>query len=259
MGDSDASEEWTLTYVTRPSLSEYLSREILELVRAESLRPGDRLPSARALAERFSVATPTLREALRRLQAVGVIDIRHGSGVYVRAGHERVVFANPHVGQLEAKTLLQLLDARLLIEPYLAKSAALNAREHDVAALWAALDEAEQHLAGNDADLHRENMGFHRQIATMSSNKILAHVLDSLIDLYSFEQGVILKLFNDRARDHADHREILKSIGERDPTGARRAMKRHLTDVKAVIAGRLKEGESVDIVLNDHLAAHPTA
>jgi GntR family transcriptional repressor for pyruvate dehydrogenase complex len=84
-------------------------------------------------------------------------------------------------------------------------------------------------------------------------------VLDSLIDLYFFEQDVILKLFNDRARDHADHREILKSIGKRDPTGSRRAMKRHLTDVKAVIAGRLEEGESVDVVLSDHLATHPTA
>lgn len=124
-----------MTYVTRPSLSEYLSREILELVRAGSLRPGDRLPSARSLAERFSVATPTLREALRRPQAVGVLDVRHGSGAYVRSGHGRVVFANPHVGQLEAKTLLQVLDARLLIEPYFAESAALNAREHDVAAL----------------------------------------------------------------------------------------------------------------------------
>lgn len=55
--------------------------------------------------------------------------------------------------------------------------------------LFRVLDEAERHPTGNDAGLHRENMGFHRQIATMSSNEVFAHVLNSLIDLYSFEQG----------------------------------------------------------------------
>ncbi|MCQ0005082.1 FadR/GntR family transcriptional regulator [Actinomadura madurae] len=106
--------------VARPSLADALTERMLELIRSDGLRPGDRLPSARELSQRFAVTTPTLREALRRLEATGAIQLRHGSGIYVGADLERVVIPNPNVGELEADRLLQLLDARLLIEPPLA-------------------------------------------------------------------------------------------------------------------------------------------
>src|SRR5215217_702752 len=80
---------------TRPNLSVYLSQQILNLIRDRHLKPGDRLPSAKDLAAQFSVATPTMREALRRLQATGIVDIRHGSGIYVRRDRERMMLSNP--------------------------------------------------------------------------------------------------------------------------------------------------------------------
>ena len=110
----------------RPNLSAYLAQQVLALIRDRNLGPGDRLPSAKALADQFQVATPTIREALRRLQATGVVDIRHGSGIYVRRERERLMLSNPGYGALEHHTVLQLLDARILIEPHLAELAALH-------------------------------------------------------------------------------------------------------------------------------------
>ena len=66
------------------SLSRHLAESVLALIQEKSLEAGDRLPSVKELSERFSVATPTMREALRLLQMAGSLDIRHGSGIYVR-------------------------------------------------------------------------------------------------------------------------------------------------------------------------------
>ena len=71
-------------------------------------RPGNRLPSTRALAERFAVAMPTVRESLRRLQTTGAIEIRHGSGVYVSEAVDRLVLPNPNVPEPRGEQLPQL-------------------------------------------------------------------------------------------------------------------------------------------------------
>src|SRR6478672_11118434 len=89
----------------RPDLSRQLSEQILALVIESNLKPGDRLPTMKELAQTFSVATPTIRESLRRLQATGVIDIRHGSGIYLLRADQGVMIANPHYGELDAETV----------------------------------------------------------------------------------------------------------------------------------------------------------
>ena len=72
-----------MSEVARPSLADALADQVLKLIRTDGLRPGDRLPSTRELSQRFAVTVPTLREALRKLQVTGAIQMRHGSGVYV--------------------------------------------------------------------------------------------------------------------------------------------------------------------------------
>src|SRR6266516_2057297 len=73
----------------RPSVSDYVTEQLLELIRAEE--EGSRLPSVVSLAQSLSVGAPTVRESLRRLEAIGVVEIRHGSGVYVLNTASRVL------------------------------------------------------------------------------------------------------------------------------------------------------------------------
>ena len=225
----------------RPDLSQHLTRQILGLIESRNLRPGDRLPSTKELADLFAVATPTLREALRRLQATGVIDIRHGSGIYVRKAQQGVVITNPHYGGLNTDSVMQLLDARLAIEPYLAGKAAEQATDADIASLKALLDEAEHLLSGQDAKLHPTNMTFHTRIAYISGNLILAAFFESLVELYSREQLGILAIFNARARDYQDHVEIFEAIRDRDSALASERMRRHLIAVRDVVEQRLRD------------------
>ncbi|MFI7615892.1 FadR/GntR family transcriptional regulator [Nonomuraea terrae] len=229
-----------MSEVTRPTLSDALTERMLELIRSGGHRPGDRLPSTRELSQRFAVTTPTLREALRRLEATGAIEMRHGSGIYVGAAIERLVLPNPNMREIRAAQLLELLDARIVIEPPLAAMAAGRAAEEELTALKQALATAGRHLGGDDAELHDANMSFHRATARMAGNVVLHEVVDALLTVHGPEQREILQLFDDRRRDHEEHLAILAAIEARDAAQAEELMRAHLVDVKTVIEHRVQ-------------------
>lgn len=223
------------------SLSEHLTEQILGLIRKDNLEPGNRLPSVKEMAEKFSVAAPTLREALRRLEAMGVVAIRHGSGIYVQS-RERLMLSNPYYGTLDKQIITDLMEARLLIEPELAELATRRADDSALSGLEQLLNKAEQYLSGSDDDdlvLGEINMAFHRGIAAASANTVLSHVIMSLTELHIKEQMAVLSLYNNRRRDHEQHKGILKAIKERKPRKARELMVQHLQDVRAVIEAKL--------------------
>lgn len=224
--------------IARRRLLDEVTERILAHIRDEGLRPGDRLPSNRALSERFLVATPTLREALRRLEATGAVELRHGSGVYVRADLARMIMVNPNRLRLDRDAILDLLEARELIEPHIAEAAARNATDAQLDELAASLDAAGAALA-EDGALHAANMNFHRTLARLAGNGALAQVLDSLIELHDEEQRHILALYGDRDHDHQAHRAILAAVRDRHPRKARRLMTEHLRDVREVVTRAL--------------------
>jgi GntR family transcriptional repressor for pyruvate dehydrogenase complex len=246
--DSSVSDVYT-ERPFRPSVSDYVTEQLLELIRASELQEGSRLPSVSALARSLSVAGPTVRESLRRLEAIGVVEIRHGSGVYVRNLPSRVLLANPYPGPLEARTILELLDARLVIEPTLARRTTVNATDEEVEELGRMLEQATALLEGHDRQLHDVNMSFHRGVARLSRNPILAQAIDSIVDLYTTEQLVILRLFDDRRKDHDEHLAIFDAIRHRDADGAADLMRDHLEDVLGVLEERLGEAGAAHAAL----------
>jgi GntR family transcriptional repressor for pyruvate dehydrogenase complex len=220
----------------RTSASDELTQELIDLLKREDFQPGDRLPAVTALAERFAVAPPTLR----RLQALGFLDFRHGSGVYVREPLERVIVSNPYSGQLDRGVILDLIDARLLIEPHLACLAVARGGEEAIAEVERILDRAEQALKGQDEVLSGLNLNFHRAIAKLSGNSVLGQTIDSLLDLYAAEQMVILQVYDNRERDAREHRAVLEAIRDGRAELAATRMREHLTGVRTVVEERLR-------------------
>ncbi|GAA4213923.1 FadR/GntR family transcriptional regulator [Actinocatenispora rupis] len=223
----------------RTTVTDALVQRVLRLVHDDGLAAGDRLPSARALAERFAVAVPTVREALARLQATGAVQIHHGSGIYVGSTIEDVFLPNPYQSPVEGQRLVELLEARALIEPDLARRAARRRDTDSVRTLRRLLAEAGQHLEHDDDTLHRLNMRFHCGVAAASGNRVLAGVIEALASVNSVGQQEILRIFDDRARDHEEHREILAAIEAGRPGAAGTLMQRHLDHVRRVVADRL--------------------
>jgi GntR family transcriptional repressor for pyruvate dehydrogenase complex len=221
--------------VVKQSLSDRLAREIRGSIQNGDYRRGDRLPTIMEMAKRFAVGQPTIREALKKLEATGVVEIRHGSGVYVTRSEEFLLLASPdYAGTVTKKLLLDLIRARIPIESQSVSDAVQNATPERLLDMRRVLATAGQSL-GNDETLNSANMGFHHQIALASGNTVTAQLLSVLHELFTEEQRLILNIFGSRESDHREHLAIMEAIEARDEPLAVERMRTHLLGVEAAI------------------------
>lgn len=219
------------------SLSERIADGIVAMIEAAGLGPGDALASSRELAKRFDVTTPTVREALRRLEATDVIRFRHGSGTYVGEGFARRLLVNPHVAGASAESVLELLDARIVLEPSVAAAAAGARTVADLSALTISADNA---LKPQYAD-ERPELHFHVALAAASGNQLLREMVEALLQVRSRDQIEIRLRYADRERDHAEHVQIVEAVRDGDPDAASRLTRDHLVAIRDAFAGLLAE------------------
>ena len=221
--------------VMRQSLSDKLAQRIRAMIRKGDYQQGDRLPPIMEMAKRFGVGHPTIREALKKLETMGFVEIRHGSGVYVTRSEEVLVLASrDYSGTVTKKLLLDLIAARMPLEMKSVADAVKNASRDDLGEMRRLLTIAGQNLE-NDDKLNEINMSFHRQIARASGNTVLAQLLDVLRDLFTEEQRLILGIFASRQRDHKEHLSILEALEKRNEKLATDRMRTHLQGVADAI------------------------
>lgn len=220
-----------LAPVLKQSLADKLAQQIWQLIQTSGYKAGDRLPTIMDMAQRFKVGHPTVREALRKLETMGTVEIRHGSGVYVTRSDDVLMLASPgYAGAVTKKLLLDLIQARIPIEMQSVALASRNATAEHLDELRTLLASAGRSL-DDDALLNRINMAFHRQIALASGNMVLTQLLDVLRELFAEEQRLILDIFGSRRRDHDEHVEILAALEARDEALAVERMRTHLDGV----------------------------
>jgi GntR family transcriptional regulator, transcriptional repressor for pyruvate dehydrogenase complex len=226
----------TLVPVMKQSLADRLSQQLRQLIQSAGYKVGDRLPTIMDMAHQFKVGHPTVREALRKLETVGIVEIRHGSGVYVTRSEDVLVLASPdYLGAVSKKLLLDLIQARIPLEVHSISLAAVNGTAEHLDEMRALLARAGRSF-DDDALLSSINMAFHRQIALASGNTVLAQLLNVLQELFTAEQRVILGIFGSRERDHQEHLGLLDALEQRDQALAVKRMRTHLEGVEAVIA-----------------------
>lgn len=222
--------------VLKQSLSDKLAQRIRAMIRKGDYNQGDRLPPIMEMARRFGVGHPTIREALKKLETMGFVEIRHGSGVYVSRSEEVLVLASPdYSGEITRKLLLDLIRVRIPLETQSVADAVENGTDEDFAEMRRLLVIAGENLANDDA-LNETNMAFHRQIAKASGNTVLAQLLDVLHELFANEQRLILGIFGSRERDHQEHLAILEALEMRDETLGVDRMREHLQGVHDAVA-----------------------
>jgi GntR family transcriptional repressor for pyruvate dehydrogenase complex len=221
--------------LAKRTLSGSLVRRIKGLIRTGHYKQGDRLPSIMEMARRFGVGHPTIREALKILETMGVVEIRHGSGVFVARSDEVLVLASPDFGGTVTKKLLvDLIGTRMPLEMQSAADAVRNATSNNIREMHRLLAIAAQNLANDDV-LSEANMSFHREIAVASGNAVLSQLLDVLQELFTAEQRLILGIFGSRERDHKEHIGILEALEQRNEALCVERMRLHLEGVRAAI------------------------
>ncbi|TCC45339.1 FadR family transcriptional regulator [Kribbella capetownensis] len=213
-----------------PSLSDRLTESILQIIWERRLSPGDPIPSARELAKKFAITTPTVREALRKLEATGAVEFRHGSGTYVGPTINNLILANPHRPPITKESVLQLISARLVIEPAIAWESALAARPENVERLEAAVTNALVPPGGPAFALN-----FHVELAAAAGNPLLAEVLTSLLKVRVREQQQIRQLYDNRQRDHEEHRAIADAVRKHDAEAAQELTRQHLANIRTAV------------------------
>lgn len=210
----------------------------MDIVADGGLSAGDQLEGVKALAVRFGVAVPTMREALRRLEGLGIVELRHGSGVYVGVNAGKRVLINPVLPRSDVDQLVELVQARRAIEPEIAMIAAQVRDARGLAWLEQVLTVARAQLEAGEEQLWRTNLDIHRAIAATTGNAILAEVLDSVVLLHADEQRAILVLHGDADEDFQEHERIYTLIVDGDAPTARAAVAEHLDHVVEVLRSR---------------------
>ena len=208
--------------VLKQSLSDKLAHRIRGMIQKGDYKQGDRLPPIMEMARRFGVGHPTIREALKKLETMGVVEIRHGSGVYVSRSEEVLVLASPdYSGTVTKKLLLDLIRVRDAARDAVGRGRDARMQRSRISSRCAGCSRPPARTSSNDDVLNEGNMGFHRQIARASGNTVLAQMLDVLHDLFTDEQRLILGIFGSRERDHQEHLEILEALELRDEKPSR--------------------------------------
>jgi GntR family transcriptional repressor for pyruvate dehydrogenase complex len=224
--DPDAISE-----VARDSLADTLARRIRAMIQSGQYGEGDRLPAILEMARRFGVGPPTVREALKKLETLGVVDVRHGSGVYVASRRELLVLARPRLGgAVDVRLLADLIEVRIPLEVESVKAVATRATDEELAQIRHLVLTAdgvvdEQRLSAVDA-------AFHRLLAAVSGNTILAQMLDALRDLFTDEGRVVHWEPLARDWDVRAHVAVVDALERRDAVSAAERMRAHLQSVR---------------------------
>lgn len=216
-----------LSPVKASGLYKQVEEQFTALIRSGELRPGDRLPSERELQERLQVSRAVLREALRVLEAKGLVVSGQGKGRFLRATDPALGGGeNPWVS-LEKVSLVDIYEVRLLLEPAAASWAALRATPADLAHLDAALDR----IRGHERDWHEEDFPFHLAVAAASHNEMTLRILQMQFGLMNqYSPDVYHRLLAEETIEQwaVEHEEIARAVKQGDADRAGRLMYDHV-------------------------------
>lgn len=218
-----------LNVVEPRRLYQAVADQIAGLIRTAEYRPGDRLPTERELVRQLGVSRPVIREAMIALELAGLVEVRSGSGVYVRHRPSPVQPSGADAVSSEIGPF-DILAARLAVEGEIAAAAAENAAAEDLAEMAAAIEQMRL-AAQAGRPTKPANQRFHRALAIAAKNPMLLKLADAIwAELPN--RGPIWARLDARRQMRstrvAEHELILRAIAERDPNRARAATRAHL-------------------------------
>ena len=210
-----------------------IAEQLRSLIASGEFSPGSRLPAERDLAKQLGVSRPSVREALIALEVEGIIDVRTGSGIYVRAPGAANGAAAAHrpPGDLGEWGPLELMRARELVEGEVAALAARNARRAQIAAIASALAQMREE-AGAGTIPRAGDEAFHTAVAQACGNEVLR---DTVRGYWNARSGPLFERLGDYFKNPTswgaalvEHSAVLEAIRSHDAASARLAMQAHL-------------------------------
>jgi GntR family transcriptional repressor for pyruvate dehydrogenase complex len=229
--------------IKRESLATQIARRLVEYIISGEIEPGERMPSERQLAEAFGVGRSAMREALKSLSLIGLIDVRQGDGTYLKRADAALLPQIIEWGLLigEQRTL-DLVEARQCIESDIAGLAALRRTEDDLADLERIIQRMERSV--NDDAFVEADVAFHLKLAEVARNSVLRDIHSSIQALLRAWIGRVIHAADSTSPSFAEHPPILEAVRAGDPSRAKQAMETHMASAARRLAVTLREEET---------------
>ncbi len=231
----DTSAEITAALGSLPAGSavSLVAQKLLDLFTSGAIAPGTRLPPERQLAATLEVGRSAVREALAALELLGVVDVRPGSGTYLRGDTSELLPQTLSWGLLLGeRNTAELLEVRSGLEIYVARLAAERLTDRQLASLGRHVERMRDSV-GDLSAFVKADLAFHHEIATAAENSLLLDLLQVVRSL--------LRIWVDRAvqdRAHArialdEHEAVFRALAARDGDAAASAMAAHMATASA--------------------------
>lgn len=227
------------------TLSDKIYDTLLAQIIDRGYAPGDRLPSETALCEEFDVSRNTLRTALNKLSALGLVEARRGGGTYIKAV-DSDVYVNFFVPAMLTHNmdLLEIMEFRKGMEVEIARLAAERATQEDIEMLKVLLKQCREDTSLLDAFAER-NVDFHYCLAKASHNKMLEKMMDIVRRMILPEMKAFLVYQGEDIDSTFYHEMILRCVIDRKPEEAAFFMQRHLSMVVERVRGYISYQEEI--------------
>jgi GntR family transcriptional repressor for pyruvate dehydrogenase complex len=220
-----------LRAVKRKRIHEDIVAQIRRHVVDGRLQPGARLPSERVLSVRFRVSRASVREAIRALESMGLVQILSGDGTYVASGLDVFLGAWRSSTPQKKRALRDAFEARKIIEPEIAALAASRATGAEIRRMEAILAQQAHEVARGETGVEPDT-AFHSLLACSTKNQLLLKLNESIVDGLCKTRERSLHAPGRPARSLAGHRTILDAVRARNPGRARIAMLHHLQEIE---------------------------
>lgn len=216
--------------LSRRPVPDVIAERITAMIEAGSLSPGDRLPSESELARQFGVGRSSLREAVRKLHTLRVVEVINGRGIYILNPPDN----DPTLrflrwSEKEGFAVAEVLEARIGLETTAAGLACLRATDDELETLVhrSGVHEA-AHLSGDVSELVDTDQRFHESLIRASHNDVLHQLYAPLVSRLTEFRTHTLSLAGAPERSGRDHNAIVAAIKDKDAGSARRAVVQHL-------------------------------
>jgi GntR family transcriptional regulator, transcriptional repressor for pyruvate dehydrogenase complex len=223
----------------REPVSAEIARKLLDYLLSGVLLPGDRLPSERELSRTFGVGRSAVRDALKPLTLLGIIDVRQGDGTYLRATESELLPKAVEWGLLLGeRRALDLVEARRHIEVALATLAAQRRSEEDLRELRKLLRQMEE--ARSDDEFIDADIAFHLRLAEAAGNSVLSGILTNIRSLIQVWITRVTYAAESVAPSYREHVPIMEAVEAKDPAAAAAAMAAHMDSAGAKLTRTLE-------------------
>lgn len=231
------NREMSVEPIKSTRIYEEIVRQVKAMIAEGRLKSGDQLPPERDLAEKFVVSRTSVREALRALESLGLVEIRAGEGTFVReVSVEALIEPLALVLVSQREAIGELFEARRLLEPAIAGLAARRATPEEIQEMERILAEQAREIAAGRTGLVQDGQ-FHAAIASAAHNQAITRLVHGIMDLLTQSREESLNTPGRPQRSHQDHRGMLEAIRRRDEAAAEQAMREHLVAVEGLVLG----------------------